>query len=65
MTLGVGLLFMLITSSRAWMVFGFACGAALSFLLANTIIYRSAKAMLRGSSGSSCIPPPRRSVSER
>ena len=48
MTLGVGLLFMLITSSRAWMVFGFVCGAALSFLLANTIIYRSAKAMLRG-----------------
>lgn len=48
MTLGVGLLFMLITSSRAWMVFGFVCGAALSFLLANTIIYRSAKAMLSG-----------------
>lgn len=47
-TLGVGLLFMLITSSRAWMVFGFICGAALSFLLANTIIYRSAKAMLKG-----------------
>lgn len=51
MTLAVGLLFRYITDSYVWMIFGFVSGAVLTFLLSNTIIFKSAKAMLTGIKG--------------
>ncbi|MBE6611080.1 MAG: hypothetical protein E7632_01195 [Ruminococcaceae bacterium] len=47
-TLGGGLLFYLIMESRFWMIFGMICGTVLVFMLTNTILQKTAKAMLRG-----------------
>ena len=49
-TVYVGLFFEAV-SGGGWIFFGFACGGVLSFLLANTVLAKSPKAMLRGFRG--------------
>ena len=44
-------LFFEAVSGGGWIFFGFACGGVLSFLLANTVLAKSPKAMLRGWQG--------------
>jgi hypothetical protein len=51
MTLLGGLLFYLMMNSFAWTVFGMICGGLLTFMLTNTILNKTAKAMFRGWKG--------------
>lgn len=51
MTLLGGLLFYLIMERFFWTIFGMACGALLTFMLSNTILHKTAKAMFRGWKG--------------
>lgn len=48
MTLAGGLLFNAIMNNGIWMLFGMLCGGILTFMLANTILNKSSKAMFRG-----------------
>lgn len=50
-TLGGGLIFYYMMDSGWWTVFGMICGGVLTFMLANTILNKSAKAMFRGWKG--------------
>ncbi len=47
-TVGGGLLFYLIMNSIFWMIFGMICGTVLVFMLTNTILQKTARAMFRG-----------------
>ncbi len=51
MTICGGLLFYAILESFIWTVFGMICGAVLTFMLTNTVINKSAKAMFLGLKG--------------
>ena len=48
MTLAGGLLFYLMMNKAAWTIFGMICGGLLTFMLVNTILNKSAKALFRG-----------------
>ncbi len=50
-TIGGGLFFYAIMGDYFWMVFGMICGALLTFMLANTILNKTAKAMFKGWKG--------------
>ncbi len=50
-TLCGGLLFYGIMGDLFWMVFGMICGAVLTFMLTNTILNKTAKAMFKGWKG--------------
>lgn len=50
-TLGGGLIFYYMMNSGWWTVFGMICGGLLTFMLANTILNKTAKAMFRGWKG--------------
>ncbi len=50
-TLCGGLLFYLMTEDRFWTVFGMACGMILVFMLTNTILNKTARAMFKGWKG--------------
>lgn len=50
-TIGGGLFFYAIMDDYFWMVFGMICGALLTFMLANTILNKTAKAMFKGWKG--------------
>ncbi len=50
-TLGGGLLFYFIMESLFWTVFGMICGAVLVFMLANTILQKTARSMFKGWKG--------------
>ncbi len=47
-TLLGSLLFYYITDSLFWTIFGMVCGGLLVFMLANTILFKTAKAMFKG-----------------
>ncbi len=51
MTLAGGLLFYYMMNSAVWTIFGMICGGLLTFMLANTVLHKSAKAMFRGLKG--------------
>lgn len=51
MTIAGGLLFVYMMDSFFWMLFGMLCGGLLTFMLANTILNKSAKAMFSGLKG--------------
>ncbi|MCI8389041.1 MAG: hypothetical protein HFE63_11340 [Clostridiales bacterium] len=51
MTLFGGLFFYLMMENFVWTVFGMVCGGLLTFMLANTILQKSAKLMFRGLKG--------------
>lgn len=46
-TLGGGLIFYMTMQNGFWTIFGMVCGGLLTFMLANTILNKSAKAMFR------------------
>lgn len=46
-TLGGGLIFYYMMQNAFWTIFGMVCGGLLTFMLANTILNKSAKAMFR------------------
>ncbi len=50
-TLGGGLLFYFIMDDMLWTVFGMICGAVLVFMLANTILQKTARSMFKGWKG--------------
>lgn len=50
-TLAGGTLFYYIMNDMFWTFFGMACGMVLTFMLANTVIHKTAKAMFRGVRG--------------
>ena len=50
-TLGGGLLFYFIMDDMFWTVFGMICGAVLVFMLANTILQKTARSMFKGWKG--------------
>ena len=50
-TMYAGLFFYAINESIPYMIFGFVCGAVLSFMLFNTILAKSPKAMFKGIRG--------------
>ncbi len=50
-TIGLGLIFYAIMSTVSWMMFGMVCGAVLVFMLTNTILHKTARAMFKGWKG--------------
>lgn len=51
LTLYTGIFFGAIGNSDKWMIFGFICGAVLSFMLLNTILYKNSRLMFKGIGG--------------